>query len=946
MAKEKPCRFQPCSYTTKNSSSMLSHEFECHRVAAGMTEPPHKCHFCDSRFASADHRRRHQVQAHAGLKPPKGKAPVPKARDLAKEEAQRSHGGAVAADGSVVAIPEVEPEAGAHRFQCPVAGCGEVRSSRAHVRAHMRATHPQWAHLKAKCMDCKVVCSFTEPCACAAKPAHMSIVQHACCAPRDHDDVVVVTDGDDGDDGSAGAGTGTGSDDDVDDDGGSGGGGGGGSAGAVAPSGAGGLVLVSRASRGMGKVCPVCKVEFASKRDKHLHMIREHDYVPKVQKRAAKESVVPKVYLCECGCAQTFPSRDKLMRHRARLPGAQVFTCADCDKGFAVQSDLASHQKYHCKALADTRPGFPCPLPGCDHVAPSARALATHMGSARHVVAEATVPCPHECGYKGRTSKDVKRHVSNVHEKTRDYQCTDCVACFKDLRTLREHTAWAHTGGARDVACEACPAKFPTHRALRAHMSVVHGDRDLLCPYDGCGMSYPTKTTLKRHVDTVHLHTWTQVCEECGAVSTSSYLATAHMATHDGSYRYGKSKGEGLVYDALVLSGVDFLPEVRLPGTKMRFDFWAKWVMATGRTENLLVEVDGLFHHQVYRPGFVGRMTFLGQVMRDLAKTRFALQAGFPLLRLETVATDPAEVLGTVQVFMTRVGAGTAGAFASYVQPKSWTTAVAQWIRDGVLAAAAMPMPGEAECYKAMCFLASNLDTVDLSTEELDGLPLKFKEAVLAVFIREHTTVTFPPALSDTIHQACVVIARSMPEFQPATDGCAVVVPSKQASVLVEGLQKRIETAGAARALATEMMPCWLCDGVSFVCSAQGEAALLLHLNTIHGGVAMGQCPTCPATLVNFANVRGAAHHAHCPLLTPTTKLKATVRCGLDGCHQVFRHRVHFFRHLNACHGAKFTDGMCQRCSKCGFTTHKGNLFLYLNHVCVPGGAAGAGHAL
>jgi hypothetical protein len=37
---------------------------------------------------------------------------------------------------------------------------------------------------------------------------------------------------------------------------------------------------------------------------------------------------------------------------------------------------------------------------------------------------------------------------------------------------------------------------------------------------------------------------------------------------------------------------------------------------------------------------------------------------------------------------------------------------------------------------------------------------------------------------------------------------------------------------------------------------------------------------------------------------------------------------------MNDCHGAHFTDALCQRCSKCSFRKQKGSHVSYQSHVC------------
>lgn len=942
MPKLLACAHPPCVYTTKNPDSMKTHLYQVHRAAAGMTAPPHKCHFCDARFVNSTQRHEHEVEEHPGLHPSKGKVPAPRPPvDPERLERERTKGGAVATDNTVVHIPEVFVGHGKPRYACPVKGCTEHYSSRQHVRRHMGREHEGWGHL-----DEDRVQGTGQP---LPRPL-----------PRSSEVLVSSVYGPAMPPLSRGSKRGRDAESDAESN-----------DGAVCDlTGDDAVVLVKRASRGMGPVCPLCHETLPSTTAKHRHLVKVHNYRPTAPTKH-RDKTGRKVFVCPCGCDRTFSTREGFMRHQAKLTDAKAYVCAGCDKAFAVPSDLRRHEEHTCKARpAGPDMSLPCPVAGCGHRSPTARALAAHLASTKHAQVEPTLPCPEHCGYLGRTKTDVKRHVATVHLKMRSFCCQEpgCGAAFKDARALKDHVEWAHMEGARLHRCPQCVGAFATQRALRSHVTTVHGQRTYRCPRAGCFKAYPTSTCLQRHISAVHDGSWLEACPVCNVAFSSPFLLARHVLTHGAGYRHGKSDGEARMFEALTEAGVPFLPELRLPGTQMRFDFWTQWTLPTGRTSTILVEVDGIFHYRVQFGGPVGRMTFLGQVLRDLEKTRFAAQVGMLLFRTNAVSADHALTIGQLHHFAILGSRGQLPRFADYVYPESFQTPLAESIRAAV---ASVPLTATAatgagpvcvDRHHAAIFLASNLNTIDFSAEDLDVLPPESADAVLALFLREHHS--WPPAGADPtdpvhryVHEACVAVARHMPEFQPGFR----VVPSPAAlpdtppgfaepglpepgdaprsatvarHMLDEVVKARVAASGLARVLHTGTIRCWLCDAAPFVGTKEGQAALMRHLNEIHDNVAPIMCTLCSGKFTHFPCLPGPLHEDGCRYRVPGPKITANSRCGVPGCGKTFPTRCALYRHFNETHGTKFGDVMLQSCSACGYATKKDSLPIFMSHPC------------
>jgi hypothetical protein len=156
-------------------------------------------------------------------------------------------------------------------YMCPVQGCTEMRTSRQNVRKHLAMDHVEWAHLPVWCSGCQKTSSW--PCGCkgfqhavtmkadteleaeleavavavaVAEPMPMPMpmlepetdllqaVAMAMPMPMPSPTLVRYKVGD----------------------------------------------CIPRASRGQGRICPLCGADCGSAVKKHTHLIRAHGYVP------------------------------------------------------------------------------------------------------------------------------------------------------------------------------------------------------------------------------------------------------------------------------------------------------------------------------------------------------------------------------------------------------------------------------------------------------------------------------------------------------------------------------------------------------------------------------------------------------------------------------------------------------------------------------------------
>ena len=166
-----------------------------------------------------------------------------------------------------------------------------------------------------------------------------------------------------------------------------------------------------------------------------------------------------------CSCDISFTSFKHRRRH-VEIVHMGRFKCIKCPEVLASQESLDKHQTIHTQV-------FQC----------------------------------EQCGFVGRDSRRLKKHVLQNHidpksrKKVFDFQCKDCGKNFADNMGILNHRRKVHN----PTMCTLCGKVV---KMLKLHIITVHtsnSEKPVHC--DLCGQGFPAKERLKVHMMTAHIRT-------------------------------------------------------------------------------------------------------------------------------------------------------------------------------------------------------------------------------------------------------------------------------------------------------------------------------------------------------------------------------------------------------------------------------------------------------
>lgn len=108
-----------------------------------------------------------------------------------------------------------------------------------------------------------------------------------------------------------------------------------------------------------------------------------------------------------------------------------------------------------------------------------------------------------ECGYTFKYKSLLQKHVKEVHQRIKDFQCDYCNYAASRLSHLNTHLNLVHSSRKKvsneikNLKCEECQFRCACKGSLNRHIRAVHSGVNFKC--DTCTYSSSRKDLLKRH---------------------------------------------------------------------------------------------------------------------------------------------------------------------------------------------------------------------------------------------------------------------------------------------------------------------------------------------------------------------------------------------------------------------------------------------------------------
>lgn len=229
-------------------------------------------------------------------------------------------------------------------------------------------------------------------------------------------------------------------------------------------------------------------------------------------------------------CDQPFMEAGVLSKHTTQCqttPEDMKFSCGICNKIFASEGKLSTHQKTHSDRLNGTevsnRAGqFPCDI--CGHIFKTNKKVKEHQ---RMHTGEKPFSCD-MCGKSFSRQDRLKIH-KRYHTGERPYKCPHCDKNFTENSTLYRHLATHDKTEKKPFSCDLCPKSFSRKFQLRAHISSHVGQKKNKCNY--CDKCFAAPSLLKEHLR-IHSGEKPFPCPVCSKHFRNLAHVKRHMVTH------------------------------------------------------------------------------------------------------------------------------------------------------------------------------------------------------------------------------------------------------------------------------------------------------------------------------------------------------------------------------------------------------------------------------
>ena len=201
--------------------------------------------------------------------------------------------------------------------------------------------------------------------------------------------------------------------------------------------------------------------------------------------------------------------------------GKKLFQCNMCDRKVSSKDQIKRHRllnhSHHCD--------------NCEKKFTIVFDLNNHNSSIHSIFKKKPFQCSY-CNVKVTSKVHLKRHIENIHMRTKSVQCEDCDKLFFSKPYFKKHNSLNHP-----YSCNDCEKKFIKPLQLKNHYLSVHKKaknvqefRDLYKPANTiqciiCDKFFKKKRNLRVHSLILHQY-------NCGSCD-KKFTKRVHLEEHD-----------------------------------------------------------------------------------------------------------------------------------------------------------------------------------------------------------------------------------------------------------------------------------------------------------------------------------------------------------------------------------------------------------------------------
>ena len=170
-------------------------------------------------------------------------------------------------------------------------------------------------------------------------------------------------------------------------------------------------------------------------------------------------------------------------------------------------------------------PSLALTTPGHDGLLSAAPTTTAETSNSPSKALPAKFKC-HLCAYMGKDSWHLRRHMSDVHEKIKEFQCPRCT-----YETSRKHRIISHMKSHGQLDCFYCNYKTADLEPFMAHLKQCTKEHRTAFPCSQCKEHFASQKSLMSHQEREHGRP-TYNCERCAAPCDSAVALELHKQTH------------------------------------------------------------------------------------------------------------------------------------------------------------------------------------------------------------------------------------------------------------------------------------------------------------------------------------------------------------------------------------------------------------------------------